>query len=179
MNRYEIDWRLTMDLAKFMVMHCVLENFDSHGRQMLMLNSFYILFGLSFDNYAGIVLPALLFGRDPEVSEANNPEFLKSFFKEQWLDQYCASDAADGPLLFDVGICMCSSLFLFVENIGRDSPYDKKSKAVALILERMAVEVRDASFKIITLLFEKVAVHKLRNCLEHQLWYRNRFTLSK
>lgn len=164
MNRYEIQWQHSMSLAKSIIIHCVMENFDSHGRQMMMLNSFYILFTLSFDNYAGIVLPSLLFGREQETTEANNPEFILSFFREQWLDIYFSRKFVDGPLLLDLSICMCSSLLMFVENISRDTPYDRKSKAVALILERMAIEVRDSSFNIITMVFEKVMSYLHRNC---------------
>ena len=130
---------------------------------MLLLNSFYILVTLSFENYLGLILPDILFNRtEPAASEKDydwdSNSFIYGFLLESWFYDLFSDERLDYLLMLDICVCMCSSLLLFMENLGRDSPFDKKSKPAVYSLEKIIIEIRDVSFKIITMLFAKVEI---------------------
>lgn len=148
--------------SKAVIRHCILEQFDSATRQQLLLNCFYSLVSLSFDNYLGLVLPDLLFNKT-EMSHRvedfswDSNSFIYGFLLESWFHDLFAGESIDAGLMMDICSCLCSSLLLFLENLGRDSPFDRKSKAATFCIEKISIEIRDVSFKIITLVFGKIS----------------------
>ena len=160
-KRYESDWQAVHIFSKAVIRHCILEQFDSATRQQLLLNCFYSLVSLSFDNYLGLVLPDLLFNKSESVHKEedfswDSNSFIYGFLLESWFHDLFAGESVDAGLMMDICSCLCSSLLLFVENLGRDSPFDRKSKAATFCVEKIAIEIRDVSFKIITLVFGKI-----------------------
>lgn len=161
-KRYEFEWQPVHIFAKAVIRHCIMERFDTSTRQLLLLNSFYILVSLSFENYLGLVLPDILFNRSDSSSgqdefqwDANS--FIYGFLLESWFhDLFAGEESLDAGLMMDICSCMCSSLLLFIENLGRDSPFDKKSRAATSCLEKIIIEIRDVSFKLMAIVFEKV-----------------------
>lgn len=138
----------------------MIEQFDSATKQVLLLNSFYTLIALSFDNYLGLVLPEILFGKSSQSGNESDyswdsNSFIYGFLLESWFNDMFNSEAVDKNLLLEICASMSTSLLLFLENMSRDSPFDRKSKAAQGCLEKIFVEVRDVTFKIVTMIFDK------------------------
>lgn len=147
MKRFDLDWKLVMAFADLTIKHCLNLDFDSHGRQLLLINCFYIATSLSFDNLAASALKHLLIGKPG--GEYQGVSFLKDI-----LDQVQAMKLEEREgLVLDFCISICSSVLLFIENIARDTPFDRKSKVVLLSIEKIIVDVRNTIFILLDALF--------------------------
>jgi hypothetical protein len=162
-KKYEFDWHLQKKLCYAVLRHCMCIHFDSHTKYQLFMHSFYILLRISFENYIGEQLPEEIFS-SAEVS-------LNLIWDEKSII-YSILLMQDFSEMFGVGFsnkigmqleflgALCSSLLLFSENIESETQFDRKSKIVSSAFERLAIEVRDTSMKLLSMIFNKVAISK-------------------
>lgn len=156
------EWTLELQLAKQIISHCVHEGFDSFTKQILLLNGFYILLRLSFQGYLGEALAPSLLATGPE--QLPNFTFGRSsliygFLHEGWFSNLflpgTQSDLTTNLFQLDLLSGLYSSLLLFTENISKETCLDRKSRGVQLALEKISIEVRDFSFKVLSTLFSR------------------------
>lgn len=159
-KKFEIEWTLVYQFSKCVIRHCVHLNFDSHSKQLLLLNSLYLLVRLSYENYIGEALSEQIYGqKEPTAAifSFDKGSFIYGFLMEGWFsDLFLTSEAPKTVLQIDLILVMCSSLMLFIENIHQESEFDKKSRVVISVFERISIEARDFSFKILSHLFRQV-----------------------
>ena len=158
-KKYEFDWLVQKQLCYTVVRHCMCIHFDSNTKYQLLMHSFYILLRISFETYIGEQLPEEIFS-SAEVS-------LNFVWDEKNLI-YGMLLMQDFPEMFGVGFsnkigmqleflgALSSSLLLFSENIESETQFEKKSKIVSSAFERLAIEVRDTSMRLLSMVFSKV-----------------------